>query len=135
MGFQQKTFWNYLRNKSFRSGPCSLFCRINGMKPLRDKKLRCRTDPAIITISEGLETPIQIIYISLLLVILATFFGLFSRELLVRRELDESAKKLSEALNSDGASAGEYFELGAILIRKELYSQALRNLQKSIRMW
>merc|ERR1711907_169516 len=97
-------------------------------EPLRSYSYR-------ISIAEGLEKPIQLIYVGLLLSLVALFLGVIGSQLLLRRELDERAKILAEKINSSSASPSEYYELGAVLIRKKLYSQALRNLQKSIRLW
>jgi len=85
--------------------------------------------------SEGLETPIQIVYIGLLFSILITFIGSFTTQLVARRELDEAAKIVADRINSQNVSASDYFEMGAILMKKKLYVQALRYLQKCIKLW
>lgn len=56
-------------------------------------------------------------------------------QVLIRRELDEAAKVLGERIRTDEASAEDYFELGAILMRKKLYSQAVKNLEKCRSMY
>merc|ERR1719217_789104 len=85
--------------------------------------------------SEGLETPIEIGYIGLLLTILVIFIGSIARQLTSRRELDEAAKVVADRINSRNVSASDYFEMGAILTEKKLYVQALNYLQKCIKLW
>merc|ERR1712217_980685 len=85
--------------------------------------------------AEGLETPIQIIYLCLLVVILSTVFYIFISQLFVRIELGFAAKKIGEKVRGKHSSAKDYFEMGAVLMRMKLYTQALQNLDKSIKLW
>ena len=52
-----------------------------------------------------------------------------------RRELDEAAKSLGERIRTGEASCEDYFELGVILTRKKLYTQAAKNLERARRSW
>lgn len=85
--------------------------------------------------SEGLETPIQLIYLLTLLAFLAGGAFLVVRQVLIRRELDEGAKALGERIRTNEASCEDYFELGVILTRKRLYTQATKNLEKAKKVW
>ncbi len=93
------------------------------------------TNPLYPPIAEGLEAPVQLIYLSLLLSFLAVGAYLVVRQVLVRRELEEAAKVLGERVRTNTASAEDYFELGVILLRKKLYTQATRNLEKAKGNW
>merc|ERR1711904_597122 len=84
---------------------------------------------------EGLGLPVQIIYGSLLLSLLAILSYLLLRQLTIRNELDKVAKNLNEKIDKKNGPPTDYFELGAILMRKKLYSQAARNLEKCIYLW
>jgi len=86
-------------------------------------------------ISEGLETPIQAMYLVTLLGFLAVGAFLVVRQVLIRRELDESAKALGERIRVGEASCEDYFELGVILTRKKLFTQATKNLEKAKKLW
>lgn len=90
---------------------------------------------SIYDVSEGLETPIQLIYLLTLLGFLAAGAYLVVRQLLVRRELDEAAKSLGERIRTDEATCEDYFELGVILTRKKLFTQATKNLEKAKKIW
>ena len=46
----------------------------------------------------------------------------------IRRELEEAAKVLGERVRTGDASAADSFELGVILLRKKLYTSALKSL-------
>lgn len=85
--------------------------------------------------AEGLETPIQLIYLTALLGFLAFGAYLVVRQVLIRRELDEAAKALGERIRTGEATCEDYYELGVILTRKKLYTQATKNLEKAKKLW
>ncbi|XP_020245192.1 uncharacterized protein ycf37 isoform X2 [Asparagus officinalis] len=84
---------------------------------------------------ELFELGIQLSYLLILLGLLGvgTFFVI--RQVLVRRELDLSAKELQEQVRSGDASATEYFELGAVMLRRKFYSAAIKYLQQAVEKW
>uniref|UniRef100_A0A803NKX5 Tetratricopeptide repeat-like superfamily protein n=1 Tax=Cannabis sativa TaxID=3483 RepID=A0A803NKX5_CANSA len=81
------------------------------------------------------ELGIQLSYLLILLGFLGvgTFFVI--RQVLVRRELDLSAKELQEQVRSGDASATEYFELGAVMLRRKFYPAATKYLLQAIDKW
>lgn len=85
--------------------------------------------------AEGLETPIQLIYLTALLGFLAAGAYLVVRQVLIRRELDEAAKALGERIRTGEATCEDYYELGVILTRKKLFTQATKNLEKAKKLW
>ncbi|KAF8759250.1 hypothetical protein HU200_010285 [Digitaria exilis] len=86
-------------------------------------------------VGELFELGIQLSYLLILLGLLGagTFFVI--RQVLVRRELDLSAKELQEQVRSGDASATEYFELGAVMLRRKFYPAAIKYLQQAIEKW
>lgn len=88
-----------------------------------------------IDLAEGLETPVQLIYLATLLGFLVVGAFLVVRQVLIRRELEEAAKVLGERIRLGEASAEDYFELGVILLRKKLFTQATKNLEKAKKGW
>ncbi|KAA8538606.1 hypothetical protein F0562_028200 [Nyssa sinensis] len=86
-------------------------------------------------IGELFELGIQLSYLLLLLGLLGvgTFFVI--RQVLVRRELDLSAKELQEQVRSGDASATELFELGAVMLRRKFYPAATKFLLQAIEKW
>ncbi|KAK9817337.1 hypothetical protein WJX74_001933 [Apatococcus lobatus] len=84
---------------------------------------------------EGLEAPIQLLYLLALLGFLAAGAYLVVRQVFVRRDLEEAAKVLGERIRSDSGNAEDFFELGIILLRKKLFTQATRNLEKAKKSW
>ncbi|GLI58572.1 hypothetical protein VaNZ11_000199 [Volvox africanus] len=89
----------------------------------------------LLSLAEGLETPIQLIYLLTLLGFLAVGAYLVVRQVLIRRELDEGAKGLGERIRTGEATCEDYYELGVILTRKKLYTQATKNLEKAKKVW
>lgn len=86
-------------------------------------------------LSEGLETPVQTIYLACLLGFLSVGAFLVVRQVLIRRELEEAAKVLGERVRAGEATAEDHFELGVILLRKKLFTQATKSLEKARKEW
>ncbi|KAH7669059.1 Protein O-GlcNAc transferase protein [Dioscorea alata] len=86
-------------------------------------------------IGELFELGIQLSYLVILLGLLGagTFFVI--RQVLVRRELDLSAKELQEQVRSGDATAAGYFELGAVMLRRKFYPAATKYLLQAIEKW
>ncbi|KAF8073104.1 PI4KG4 [Scenedesmus sp. PABB004] len=89
----------------------------------------------LLELGEGLETPIQLIYLTALLGFLSVGAYLVARQVLIRRELDEAAKALGERIRTGEATCEDYYELGVILTRKKLFTQATKNLEKAKKSW
>ena len=58
-----------------------------------------------------------------------------AKQILVRRELEETAKEVGERVRAGTASGEEFFELGVVLLRKKSYTQAITNLEKALAVW
>lgn len=86
-------------------------------------------------VAAGLEGGIQAIYLGSLLAILGFAGFIIIRQVFIRRELDESAKQMGERIRAGDATAEEYFEMGSIMLRKKVYTQAVRNLKLAAEMW
>ena len=56
-------------------------------------------------------------------------------KVLIRRELEEAAKVLGERIRTKTASPEDSFELGVILLRKKLYTSALKSLERARSGW
>ncbi|XP_031098806.1 tetratricopeptide repeat domain-containing protein PYG7, chloroplastic [Ipomoea triloba] len=86
-------------------------------------------------IGELFELGIQLTYLLLLLALLGAGSFFVIRQVLVRRELDLSAKELQEQVRSGDASATELFELGAVMLRRKFYPAATKFLLQAIEKW
>jgi len=89
----------------------------------------------IMDLAEGLDTPAQLIYLTSLLGMLSVGAYFAVRQVLVRRELDESSKQLGERVRTGEATYEDYYELGSILMRKRLFTQGIKNIQKAVKTW
>ncbi|DBB09177.1 TPA: hypothetical protein ACH3X3_007777 [Trebouxia sp. C0006] len=86
-------------------------------------------------LAEGLEAPVQLVYLVTLLGFLVVGAYLVVRQVLIRRELEEAAKTLGDRVRQKDATCEDYFELGVILLRKKLFTQATKNLEKAKKTW
>lgn len=89
----------------------------------------------IYEVGELFDLSIQLIYLLLLLSLLGTGTYFVIRQVLVRRELDLSAKELQEQVRSGDAGATELFELGAVMLRRKFYPAATKFLLQAIEKW
>ena len=89
----------------------------------------------VVDLSEGLETPVQLIYLLTLLGFLVVGAFLVVRQVLIRRELEEAAKVLGDRVRSGEATCEDHFELGVILLRKKLFTQATKSLERALKEW
>ena len=100
----------------------------------------------------------QAVYLITLLGFLVVGAYLVVRQVLIRRELEEAAKVLGDRIRTDNASSEvclsklltcmaenpveggmydlqDFFELGVILLRKKLFTSAVKNLEKARKKW
>ncbi|KAL4430894.1 hypothetical protein ABPG75_006150 [Micractinium tetrahymenae] len=102
----------------------------------RDLLLSTHVQAALLgDLAEGLEAPVQLAYLVTLMGFLVVGAYLVVRQVLIRRELEEAAKVLGERVRTGEATSEDYFELGVILLRKKLYTQATKNLEKAQKGW
>lgn len=85
--------------------------------------------------AEGLEFGVQLIYLGALLALLGVGSFLVVRQILIRRELESAAKDLQDRVRSGEASSEEFFELGAVMLRKKYYVLANKYLEQAIKKW
>lgn len=86
-------------------------------------------------IALGLDTSVQLLYLSALLALLAAGSFLVVRQVLVRRELESTAKDIGEKVRAGRAESEEYFELGVVMLRKKSFAQAIKNLEMALNTW
>ncbi|KAG0614726.1 hypothetical protein M758_6G199300 [Ceratodon purpureus] len=86
-------------------------------------------------IGQGLEFGVQLIYLGALLALLGVGSFLVVRQVLIRRELESAAKDLQDRVRSGEASSEEFFELGAVMLRKKYYVLANKYLEQAIKKW
>lgn len=92
-------------------------------------------NPVLGELAEGLETPVQALYLITLLGFLVVGAYLVVRQVLIRRDLEDAAKSLGDRIRSGNASSEETFQLGVILLKKKLFTQAVKNLEKARKTW
>jgi tetratricopeptide (TPR) repeat protein len=110
--------------------------RASALSPLDAALPDLASSPALVAeVADGLEGGIQAIYLGALLSILGFAGFIVVRQVFIRRELDASAKAMGERIRSGDATAEEYFEMGSIMLRKKVYTQAVRNLKLAAERW
>ncbi|CAI5522340.1 unnamed protein product [Closterium sp. Naga37s-1] len=94
-------------------------------------------NPAYDMVAEAapLEFSVLFLYLGGLLALLGFGTFLVVRQVLVKRELENAAKELQDRVRSGEASSEEYFELGAIMLRKKFFVVANKYLELAIAKW
>ncbi|BBN01459.1 hypothetical protein MPTK1_2g07550 [Marchantia polymorpha subsp. ruderalis] len=92
-------------------------------------------NPAYADVGALLEAGVQLIYLGALLILLGVGSFLVVRQVLIKRELETAAKDLQDRVRSGEASSLEYFELGAVMLRKKYYQLANKYLDQAIKKW
>ncbi|CAM6117114.1 unnamed protein product [Calypogeia fissa] len=82
-----------------------------------------------------LEVGVQLLYLGALLTLLGVGSFLVVRQVLIKRELENAAKELQDRVRSGEATSLEYFELGAVMLRKKFYQVARKHLNDAIKKW
>ncbi|KAL3695323.1 hypothetical protein R1sor_009399 [Riccia sorocarpa] len=88
-------------------------------------------NPAYGEVGALLEAGVQLIYLGVLLILLGVGSFLVVRQVLIKRELETAAIDLQERLRTGDASSLEYFELGAVMLRKKYYQLANKYLDQA----
>ncbi|KAL3641376.1 Tetratricopeptide repeat domain-containing protein pyg7, chloroplastic [Castilleja foliolosa] len=140
----EDTSWKLLVNEEMRKleGPLflcvsTILCSsLSWLTPVQSAQASegVRTN-AIYEVSELFELGIQLSYLLLLLALLGFGSVFVIRQVLLRRELDLSAKELQEQVRSGDASATGLFELGAVMLRRKFYPAATKYLVEAIEKW
>lgn len=81
---------------------------------------------------DSLASPI--LYISLLLILLSGAAFFVTRQVLKTRRVEIALSRLQSKLNKEKGTAEEYYELGSILLDKRLFTQAIAQFQKAIKL-
>lgn len=76
---------------------------------------------------------LPIIYVSLLLVLLASASWAIFRQILKTRRIENSLSRLEKKLKQEKGTPQEYYELGGIYLDKKLYAQAATLFQKGLK--
>lgn len=81
---------------------------------------------------DSLASPI--LYISLLLVLLSSAVFFVTRQVLKTRRVESAFTRLQNKLSREKGTAEEHYELGSILLDKRLFTQAIAQFQKAIKL-
>jgi len=88
-----------------------------------------------VQVAEGLKEISEAFYLLPLVGMLGGAGVLVGRQVWSRRGLDEDAKVLGEKVRNGEATCEDYYQLGSILARKRLFTQAVKNLEKAVNTW
>lgn len=80
-----------------------------------------------------MENQLPTLYIGILLILLGVAAWFVFRQLLKTRRLESALSRLQNKLNQEQGTTQEYFELGSILLSKNLTAQAIAQFQKALK--
>lgn len=80
-----------------------------------------------------MNSPLPVVYLSLLLVLLGAAAWAVFRQILKTRKVETTLSRLQSKLAKEKGTVQEYYELGSIYLSKKLYTQALSLFQKALK--
>ncbi len=80
-----------------------------------------------------MDSPLLIIYLSILLVLLSGAAWAVLRQILKTRQIEVTLSRLQKKLSKEPGKAQEHYELGGILLDKKLFSQSIEQFQKALK--
>lgn len=80
------------------------------------------------------ESTSVLIYLALLIVLLAAAGFFVFRQILISRRSDSALSRLQNKLSKEKGTAKEYYELGSLLLDKQLHAQGIAQLQKALKV-
>eukprot|EP00250_Pteridium_aquilinum_P003346 c13661_g1_i1 orf=436-1449(-) len=83
----------------------------------------------------GLDLGVQVLYLAALLSLVGVASFFVVKQVLIRRELETAARDLQDRVRTGEALPVEYFELGAVMLRKKFYVLASKYLEQAIEKW
>jgi tetratricopeptide (TPR) repeat protein len=81
-----------------------------------------------------MENQLPTLYIGILLLLLGIAAWFVFRQLLKTRRIESALSRLQNKLNQEQGTTQEYFELGSILLSKNLSTQAIAQFQKALKV-
>lgn len=79
------------------------------------------------------DPKLPFVYLSVLIVLLASAGWLLIRQVLKTRRIESTFSRLQTKLSKEKGTAQEYYELGGIYLDKRLYTQAIALFQKALK--
>jgi tetratricopeptide (TPR) repeat protein len=77
---------------------------------------------------------LPVVYLIVLVVLLSVSAFFVLREIIKARRIEGTLNRLQNKLKKESGTAKEYYELGSIYLDKKLYVQAIKLLQKSLKV-
>lgn len=77
---------------------------------------------------------LPVVYLSVLVVLLGVAAFFLLRQVLKTRRVEGTLNRLQTKLSKEKGTSQEYYELGGILLDKKLYSQAIAQFQKALKL-
>lgn len=80
------------------------------------------------------KTSFPILYISLLLLLLVAAAFFIIQQVIKTRRVESALTRLQSKLSKEKGTAEEYYELGSIMLDKRLFTQAIAQFQKALKL-
>ncbi|HEY9691184.1 MAG TPA: tetratricopeptide repeat protein [Oculatellaceae cyanobacterium] len=80
-----------------------------------------------------MDSSLPILYLSVLLILLATAGFTILRQVLKTRQTEMAISRLQSQLSNEKGAPEDYYQLGSIYLDKKLYSQAINQFQKALK--
>jgi len=82
-----------------------------------------------------MDNIVPLLYLSILLLSLVLISIFISKQIIERRQIEDSLSVLQNKIRNNEASAEDYYELGSIYLSKKLFDQAILQFRYALQIW
>ena len=82
-----------------------------------------------------MDNIVPLLYLSILSISLLTLSVFIGRQIIERKQVEDSLSVLQNRIRNNEANAQDYYELGSIYLSKKLFDQAILQFRYALQIW
>src|SRR6056300_402058 len=82
-----------------------------------------------------MDNIVPLLYLSILSISLLTLSVFIGRQIIARKQVEDSLSILQNKIRNNEASAEDYYDLGSIYLSKKLFDQAILQFRYALQVW
>ena len=84
---------------------------------------------------DNMDNIVPLLYLSILSISLLVVSFFIGRQIIARKEIEDTLSVLQNKIRSNEADAQDYYELGSIYLSKKLFDQAILQFRYALQIW
>ena len=82
-----------------------------------------------------MDNIVPLLYLSILSISLLTLSVFIGRQIIARKQVEDSLSILQNKIRNNEANAQDYYDLGSIYLSKKLFDQAILQFRYALQVW